>query len=145
MLSQLLYGALLVALTVAIHGAVLGSAINRLHLDAGIMRRSFLADSWLLSRLAIWAVLAHLFEIVLWALFYLWQGVMPGPEISFYFSAVTYATIGYGDVIPPESWRLLASMEGLVGILMCAWSGGFFFATASQLYNLQGSDRGPRP
>jgi hypothetical protein len=70
---------------------------------------------------------------------------MPNAEISFYFSAVTYATIGYGDVTLPESWRLLASMEGLIGILMCAWSGGFFFATVARLYGLQPSDRGPRP
>jgi len=145
MIAQLLYGAVLVALTVAIHGAVLGYTISRLHLDAGVARRSFLADSWLLSRLAIWAVLAHLTEIVLWGLFYSWHGIMPDPEISLYFSAVTYATIGYGDVTPPENWRLLASMEGLIGILMCAWSGGFFFATVAQLYGLQRSDRGPRP
>jgi hypothetical protein len=145
MIAQLLYGALLVALTVATHSAVLGLTINRLHLRAGIAPRSFMADSWLLSRVAIWAVLAHLIEIWLWGQFYLWQDIMPGPEISFYFSAVTYATIGYGDVTPPESWRLLASMEGLIGILMCTWSGGFFFATVSRLYGLQWSDRGTRP
>jgi hypothetical protein len=145
MIAQLLYGTVLVALTVAAHSAVMGFTISRLHLNASTQPRSFMADSWLLSRVAIWAVLAHLVEIWLWGQFYLWQGIMPDPEISFYFSAVTYATIGYGDVTPPESWRLLASMEGLIGILMCAWSGGFFFATVSRLYGLQRSDRGPRP
>jgi hypothetical protein len=146
MIAQLLYGALLVALTVATHGAILGLMISRLRLSVDTAPRSFLANSWLLSSVAICAVLAHLLEIWLWGQFYLWQGVMPDPEISFYFSAVTYATIGYGDVTPPESWRLLASMEGLIGILMCAWSGGFFFATVSRLYGLlQWSDRGPRP
>jgi hypothetical protein len=51
-----------------------------------------------------------------------------------YFSAVTYATIGYGDIVPPENWRMLAAMEGLTGILMCTWSGGFFFAIVSRMY-----------
>jgi len=134
MLGQLLDGALLVSLTVLIHGATLAMAIRRLSRDVGTGRRSFLADSWLLSRLAIWAVLAHLAEIVLWGLFYHWRGIMPDAEVSFYFSAVTYATIGYGDVVPPAAWRLLASMEGLIGILMCAWSGGSFFAVAARMH-----------
>ena len=59
---------------------------------------------------------------------------MPSLETSFYFSSVTYATIGYGDIVLPETWRLLAAMEGLTGILMCGWSGAFFFAVVSKLY-----------
>ena len=47
--------------------------------------------------------------------------------------AVTYATIGYGDITPPQNWRLLASMEGVTGILMCAWSGGLIFTIVSQI------------
>jgi voltage-gated potassium channel Kch len=141
MIAQLLEGAILVTLTVAIHGVVLGGCFRRIGLGQGTRKRSTLLDTWLLSRLAIWAVLAHLAEIALWGLFYDWRGIMPGAEISFYFSAVTYATIGYGDVVPPENWRLLASMEGLTGILMCAWSGGFFFATVARLYALQPSGR----
>ena len=58
---------------------------------------------------------------------------MPDLETAGYFSAVTYATIGYGDITPPVEWRVLASMEGLIGILMCAWSGGFIFAVVSRL------------
>ena len=59
---------------------------------------------------------------------------MPDLEIALYFSAVTYATIGYGDVVPPQDWRLIAGVEGLTGILMCGWSGGFFFAVVNRIY-----------
>lgn len=134
MFGQLLEGALLIALTVAIHGSVLGWSIGRLRLTSVASHRTFVSDTWLLSRLAIWAVLAHLLEITVWGLFYAWRGILPDLETSVYFSAVTYATIGYGDVVPPPDWRLLAGMEGLVGILMCGWSGGFFFATVSRMY-----------
>jgi hypothetical protein len=134
MMFRLTSGVLLVALTVGIHSLVLGWCISRLRLDRGITTEGFLADTWLLSRLAVWAVFAHLLEISLWALFYVWQGVMPELETALYFSGVTYATIGYGDVIPPADWRLLAAMEGLTGILMCAWSGGFVFAVVSRMY-----------
>ena len=132
MWGQLLVGTLLVGLTVAIHGVVLGWVMWRMQ-QAPVVSRTLVQDILLLVRIAIWCVLAHVAEIGLWALFYWWQDVMSSWEIAGYFSAVTYATIGYGDITPPADWRLLASMEGLTGILMCAWSGGFFFAVVTRL------------
>lgn len=133
MLAQLSLGALLIAITVAIHGAVMGWLMWRL--DRGFVRSGSLWRHYaLLARVAIWCVLAHLAEIAVWALAYWWREVHPNFEIALYFSAVTYATIGYGDVVPPEQWRLLSSMEGLIGILMCAWSGGFIFAIVARLH-----------
>jgi voltage-gated potassium channel Kch len=95
--------------------------------------RSLWVEYTLLARIAVLCVFAHLAEIAVWSVFYVWQDVMPNLEIAAYFSAVTYATIGYGDIVPPPQWRLLASMEGLTGILMCAWSGGFIFAVVMRL------------
>jgi len=133
MIAQLLEGAVLVAITVAIHGAMMGWLLWRLR-HVAQHKRTLLGNYAVLAEAAIWCVLAHLAEIVIWALFYQWQGVMANLEDAVYFSAVTYATIGYGDVTPPAAWRLLASMEGLTGILMCAWSGGFIFAIVSRLH-----------
>jgi len=42
--------------------------------------------------------------------------------------------IGYGDLVLPKPWRLLAPLEGLVGILMCGLSAGLFFATVAAIY-----------
>ncbi len=78
-------------------------------------------------------ILAHLIEIQIWGFYYNLAGVIDGWEKGFYFSAVTYATIGYGDIVPPPAWRLVASIEGLTGILMCSLSGGLIFAVVSKL------------
>jgi voltage-gated potassium channel Kch len=94
----------------------------------------FMAHSWLLTRIAAVTVVAHLFEITIWAGFYYWREALPNIETSLYFSAVTYATIGYGDIVVSQPWRVLAAMEGLTGILMCGWSGAFFFAAVNRLY-----------
>ena len=75
-------------------------------------------------------------EIVIWALFYWWQACLPDVESSFYFSGVTYTTVGYGDLVLPKEWRLIGSVEGLTGILMCGWSTGFFFAIVNRLYEI---------
>lgn len=134
MLKQLILAALLLALTVAIHAAVLGAVLQRLDRRTLMQARGFASTTWLLIWVATCVVLAHLLEIVAWGAFYAWRGVMPDLEVALYFSAVTYATIGYGDVVPPQDWRLIAGVEGLTGILMCGWSGGFFFAVVNRIY-----------
>ena len=83
---------------------------------------------WLLIRLTLALILIHLSEIAVWAFFYLWTECLPDAESAFYFSGVTYTTIGYGDLVLPRPWRLLGPVEGLTGILMCGLSTGLFVA-----------------
>ena len=134
MLLRLIQGIALLGLTVAIHAAVLGAMLHRFQksIQSG-PPPGFIATSWLLTRVAAVTVLAHLTEIAIWAGFYYWKEALPSLETSFYFSSVTYATIGYGDIVLPQPWRVLAAMEGLTGILMCGWSGAFFFAVVHRL------------
>ena len=94
----------------------------------------FLPVTWLLVRITWGLIVIHLVEIALWALFFWWQKCLPDAESSFYFSGVTYATIGYGDLVLPKEWRLFGPVEGLTGILMCGLSTAFLFATLSRIY-----------
>lgn len=87
-------------------------------------------------------VFIHLVEITLWALFYLWRDAMPSLQSALYFSAVTYTTTGYGDLVLPENWRLVGAVEALTGILMCGWSTGFFFAAVSRMLQAHGAEGG---
>jgi hypothetical protein len=59
----------------------------------------------ILAYLALACVIAHIVEIAIRAVFYDLAGVMPDIETASYFGAVTYATIGYGDITPPQDWR----------------------------------------
>jgi hypothetical protein len=52
---------------------------------------------------------------------------------ALYFSAVTYTTTGYGDLLWPADWRLVGAVEALTGILMCGWTTGFFFAVVNRV------------
>jgi hypothetical protein len=54
-------------------------------------------------------------------------------QSALYFSAVTYTTTGYGDLVLPPDWRLVGAVEAVTGILMCGWSTGFFFAVVSRV------------
>jgi len=61
---------------------------------------------------------------------------MPDLTSAFYFSAVTYTTTGYGDLVLQEEWRLVGGVEALTGILMCGLSRGLFFAVFTKAFGL---------
>ena len=133
MLSKLLVAFGLMALCVVIHATGVTAALRRARIHAGGRPRPW-KWIWLFVRLAAWIVLLHLVEIAVWASFYVWREAMPDAQSAFYFSAVTYTTTGYGDLVLPQEWRLLGAIEALTGILMCGWSTGFFFAIVSRIH-----------
>ena len=121
------------ALCVVIHATGVTVALRRVRRHA--IRRPR-ASSWigLFVGIAGWIVLLHLLEIGSWAVVYVWDEAMPDLSSALYFSAVTYTTTGYGDLVLSKEWRLVGAIEALTGILMCGWSTGFFFAVVSRLY-----------
>ena len=137
MLSIFFSACVLVAITLAIHTsgiAVLVWAWGKLHPvpPTTIVRviRSLIHIVW-------WLILLHLTEIAIWGAFYRWRGCFPDAATAFYFSGVTYTTVGYGDVVLAKPWRLLAPMEALLGILMGGLSTGYFFVVVNRIHRAQ--------
>jgi voltage-gated potassium channel len=57
-------------------------------------------------------------------------------ESAFYFSVASYATVGYGDVVLPWTWRTLGPVESIIAVLMCGLSASFLFAVVSMVVDL---------
>jgi len=133
MLSKLFIALGLMALCVAAHAVGLTNALRWVRRAGKKLDGRLWPTTRLLIWVATWTVLVHLLEIALWAGFYVWKEGMPDLPTALYFSAVTYTTTGYGDLVLPSEWRLVGGVEALTGILMCGWSTGFFFAVVSQL------------
>jgi hypothetical protein len=55
-----------------------------------------------------------------------------------YFSAETYTTLGYGDVLPHGDLRLLAGLEALNGMLLIGWTASYTFLSMERFWG-----RGP--
>ena len=70
--------------------------------------------------------------ILLWASCYRWL-CFSSWESSFYFSAASYSTVGYGDVLLPPKWRLFGPLESMLGVLMCGLSVSLLFALVNRL------------
>jgi hypothetical protein len=75
----------------------------------------------------------HLFEIALWAIVFLLCGEMKEFETAFYFSAVNYTALGYGDIVLPDQWRLLGPIEAINGLLLFGISTAVMFAVLNRL------------
>ncbi len=134
MLSIIIIACALVAITVAVHAAGFGLVLQSLVKSHATPPTRFWPIAWLLIRVTWCLLLIHAIEITVWALFYLWWKCLPDAESAFYFSGVTYATIGYGDLVLPKPWRMFGPVEGLTGILMCGLSAGLFFAVVTRIY-----------
>lgn len=134
MLLMIVSACLLVSLTMAIHASGIAMLLPRLkNLDA-LPPTRVLPNVRMLLRMLWWFVLLHLSEISVWAVFYLWTRCMPNAEAAFYFSGATYTTLGYGELVLVEPWRLLGPIEALVGILMFGLSTGYFFFVVSRSF-----------
>jgi hypothetical protein len=89
---------------------------------------------------------AHFIEILLYGAAY-WllasqldigsmgqTGLLPFSR-CLYFSAETYTTLGYGDVLPHGDLRLLAGLEALNGMLLIGWTASYTFLAMARFWD----------
>lgn len=93
------------------------------------------------------AFFAHLVEITLYAVGYLVleQAIGTGHVAGmtgesfydyFYYSIVTYTTLGIGDLYPREGLRILTGMESLIGLMMITWTASFTYLSMEKFWKL---------
>ena len=59
-----------------------------------------------------------LLQVMIWAVLFVSIGEFDRLEPALYYSAVNFSTLGYGDIVMSERWRLLGPLEAFNGILM---------------------------
>ncbi len=134
--GQISIGIAMIALTVVIHtaGIVVLTAYLR---DKGIPiagRRNYIGVMGVLVLTIVGLFLMHIVEIWSWAALYVWLGEFESFERAFYFSTVTYTTLGYGDITLQDRWQLLSSVEAVNGIMLFGVSTAFLFAVMRRLF-----------
>ena len=76
-------------------------------------------------------------EAWVWALLYLYHPLittLPDLETAFYFSIVTFTTLGYGDVVLTGNWRTLASIQAANGVIVFGWTTALLFVYIQRVY-----------
>ncbi len=136
--TQLIIGIALISTTVLIHAIALDYLMNFIE---KISPKTFkhcprLWQPLLLVVAVMGCFFAIFFEIWLWAVFYMFVGVVELPtfESALYFSTTTFTTVGYGDVYLGTDWRLLSSFQSANGFILFGWTTAFIFEITSKLY-----------
>ena len=139
MLSELIVAFILIGICLVVHcGGIFALGTALLRWRRWFERRTGTVHSAVVL-ITVFAtlMLLHVAEACIWAAFYHWRGLFENFEASLYFSLGTYTTIGYGDVLLPERWRLLGALEGLSGVLLCGLSTAFLFSVVSTLFQFR--------
>lgn len=86
-----------------------------------------------MTLIILFALVAHLIEIALWAVVFVICGEFHDFGTAYYHPAVNYTTLGYGDLIMSPTWRLLGPLEAASGILMFGVSTAMIFTVILRL------------
>ena len=132
---QLGTSAALVLVMVIIHAVGLLSISRLLHLRSEELKEKTLdaRSIGLLGAMGLMLFALHIFEIFLFALFYLAVEGMQTLEEALFYSASAYATLGWTAEYFPPQWRLIGAFEALVGFLLIGWSTAFMVGTMNRL------------
>ncbi|HEU4956428.1 MAG TPA: potassium channel family protein [Sphingomicrobium sp.] len=132
LLIQLTLASAMVVTTVFVHLIGLGVLVRILRARSWLPVYEHLRPITLLLGASIGIFAIHTVEIWMFAGLYLILGAAADFEQSLYFSTVTYASIGYGDVLVAKNWRILGAIEGAAGVIMLGWSTAFLVSLLAQ-------------
>ena len=119
MLIQLALGSAIILITILIGGLGVWALETRLLVGhAWLVRPPHRIKMMVvLSGAALVVILLFTLGVWVWALTFHLLGIFDGFELSLYFALVTYTTLGFGDVLLPVDWRLLAGLASANGLL----------------------------
>jgi hypothetical protein len=128
MLRQLLVGSAVSVCNIVIHALVM-AAVVRVARFVGAKKTLYPMLFLIVGMVGTVSVLmtAHIFEVVVWSLAYAIVDAAPRGADLMYFAFVNYTTLGYGDVVPVERWRLLGPMAAMNGVLLFGRSTAVIF------------------
>ena len=123
--ADVLAGGVMLVLIMLVHAAGVRAATNHvLHRSKVLMARPtrWRADL-LMSRTVFMLLGLHLLEIVAWAAALVYSGLVANWRLAGFFAGNTYTPIGYGTVILPDGWKMLAPIIAISGLFTFGWSG----------------------
>ena len=144
MLTHIVIGVALLVATTSVHSVCTWLSLRTVSVIHAreLVRRSVFAQVALIAGLVVLLFFAALFESTLWAWTYLAVGALGTFEEAFYFSNVTFSTLGFGDLTLGEDWRLLSSFQAANGTILFGWSTALVFALVQAIVQVRASEQG---
>ena len=79
-------------------------------------------------------LMSHIVQILIWAAFLYWPGIMVNPHNAMLLAGSTYTTVGFANDTLPEQWQLLEVIMAVTGLFAFAWSTSIMYALSQQIY-----------
>ena len=137
-LEEILWGGLLMAITMTIHGF---GMLMVLRVNHAVTRKlepnkNLIAGMSPVILASCMILIVHLVEVMIWSGFFVWKSTFPNNSVAFYFSLNEYTTLGSTFNLPLR-WRLLEGMIATSGLLAFAWSTGVLITLAQKFQDQQ--------
>ena len=136
MLLALLIGSLALVINMAIQvvGIVIILTFLLRELGDQQSKSRYRTEIKVLGSLLLALFVGHLLQFAIWAILFVYLGEFTDFEVAFYHSVVNFTSLGYGDIVMSERWRLLGALEAANGILMFGLSAGALLSAMTRLF-----------
>ena len=135
MLLNITIAAFMILLTTAIHTGGMILVLKALRSHGGLIKQRLQGTyTYWVGGIVLLMVLVSLVEVLVWAVTYLALNAIQGFEQALYFSMVTFTTLGYGDIVLDERWRLLTSFQAANGLIMFGWTTAIVITTVQRIF-----------
>ena len=136
-LDELMWGSLLVAITMTIHGTGMFSILR---LVDAIKERfepleSFAGGLGLVVLASLLIIVTNIIEVMVWTVFFFLQGAQTNHHKAFYNAMLNYTTLQASYL--PQRWQRLEPLLGMAGLLTVAWSTGILYMLAQDFQETQ--------
>jgi hypothetical protein len=136
MVIQILLGCATVFVTMSIQIAAVVYMLQYLFSvlsDRGNNHYSKGKTTYVISMIMTMLFVGHMVQVAIWAVLFISLGEFSDFLTAFYHSMVNFASLGYGDIVMSEDWRLLGAIEASNGVLMFGLSAGAMLSIMSYL------------
>ena len=103
------------------------------HLRAGRQGAVQMSGWRIISIVMLVLFTGHLVQFATWAILFMGVGEFSDFTTAFYHSTVNFASLGYGDIVMSEDWRLLGALEAANGVMMFGLSAGTILAVMMKM------------
>jgi hypothetical protein len=136
MIAPLLLGSFVIIVNMGIQTVAVVLMVRYLMSKTGkdAAKSKFATDTKMIIVVLMVLFVGHLIQFAVWAGLFVYIGEFESFNTAFYHSTVNFSSLGYGDIVMGEEWRLLGALEACNGVLMFGLSGGTILAVMVDLF-----------
>lgn len=137
MLYKLMIGSLMIVINLGIQVWAVTIVVRffRRRIDAGRMSPDTASDTRMLAVIMLFLFAGHILQFATWAVLFVGLGEFADFETAFYHSTVNFTSLGYGDIVMSEKWRLLGALEAANGVLMFGLTAGLVLTAMNSMFS----------